>query len=294
MTDAELTKLEQAASADKERIFTLLHDPSPHIIRALLGNRNLCEDDVLVIASRKNLPPDILTDIARDKRWSESYPVRRALAGNPKTPLSVSLSLTRFLRLFDLAEMARSPQIPLAFRHKVEAIVTERIPTMALGLKKSLAKIAVGNILLKLLRDHDPEVIALCLNNPRLIEGQLYKILSRRDTIPETIRLIAGHPNWSSRSLIRFALVRNASTSLPIAERFLLSMKIMELRELYRDPSLPVGVKPLVHRELLRRGQEPWKRFEEPVYEVDENDEDSIEDFADAEKPEDQPREDDS
>jgi hypothetical protein len=288
MPDAELTKLEQAASADKEHILTLLHDPSPQVIRTLLANRNLSEDDVLVIAARKNLPPEILSDIARDKRWSESYPVRRALAGNPKTPLSVSLSLTRFLRLFDLAEMARSPHIPLAFRHKVEAIVMERIPTMPLGLKKSLAKIAVGDILLKLLRDHDPEVIGLCLGNPRLIESQLYKIISRKDTISETIRMIADHPNWSSRTLIRYALVRKDNIPLSVAERFLTFMKILELRELYQDPSLPVSVKPLVHRELLRRGQEPWKRVEEAVYEIDENDEDAIEDFADTKKPEDQ------
>ncbi len=280
--------MEQAASADKERILTLLHDPSPQVIGTLLANRNLTEEDVLVIVSRKNLPPEILADIAKDKRWSESYPVRRALAGNPKTPLSVSLSLTRFLRLFDLAEMARSPHIPLAFRHKIEAIVMERIPTMPLGLKKSLAKIAVGNILLKLLRDHDSEVVSLCLGNPRLIEGQLYKIISRKDTTSETIRLIAEHPNWSSRPLIRFALIRNESTSLPVVERFLLSMKIMDLRELYQDPSLPVSVKPLVHRELLRRGQDPWKHIKEAVYEIDENDEDAIEDFADTEKPEDQ------
>ncbi len=287
MRDAELTKLELAASADKEHILTLLHDPSPQVIRTLLANRNLDEDDVLVIAGRKNLPPEILSDIARDKRWSESYPVRRALAGNPKTPLSVSLSLIRFLRLFDLAEMVRSPHIPLAFRHKIEAIVTERIPTMPLGLKKTLAKIAVGNILLKLLQDHDPEVVALCLGNPRLIESQLYKIISRKDAIAETVRMIADHPNWSSRPLIRLALVRKNNTPLPVAERFLTSMKILELRELHQDPSLPVSIKPLVHRELLRRGQEPWKHVEEAVYEIDENDEDAIEDFADTEEPED-------
>ncbi len=287
MTNVEPAKIEQAASAGKEQILALLHDPSPQVIGTLLTNRNLTEEDVLVIATRKNLPPEIFTEIARDKRWAESYPIRKALAANPKTPLSVSLSLARFLRLFDLAEMTRSPQIPLAIRHKIEAIVMERIPTMPLGLKKSLAKIAVGNILLKLLQDHDAEVIALCLGNPRLIESHLYKIISRKDTISETIRMIAEHPNWSNRSLIRFALVRNDRTPLPISERFLLSLKILELRELYQDPSLPVSIKPLVYREILSRGQDPGKRVEETVYEIDENDDNTIEDFADTGKPED-------
>ncbi len=287
MTNVEPAKIEQAASADKERILALLHDPSPQVISTLLANRNLTEEDVLVIVTRKNLPPEIFAAIARDKRWAESYPIRKALAANPKTPLSVSLSLARFLRLFDLAEMTRSPQIPLAIRHKIEAIIMERIPTMPLGLKKSLAKIAVGNILLKLLQDHDAGVIALCLSNPRLIEGHLYKIISRKDTISETIRMIAEHPNWSNRSLIRFALVRNDRTPLPIAERFLLSLKILELRELYQDPSLPVSIKPLVYRELLSRGQDPGKRVEETFYEVVENDDNTIDDFTDTNEPED-------
>jgi hypothetical protein len=285
MADAEQTKLNQAASADKELVLTLIHDPSPQVIRTLLSNRNLGEDDVLVIATRKNLPSDIFAEIARDKRWSESYPIRLALAGNPKTPLSVSISLARYLRLFDLAEMARNPLIPSVFRHKVETIVTERIPGMPLGLKKSLAKMAVGNVLLRLLQDPDPGIVALCLNNPRLTEGHLYKVISRKDAISETIRMIAEHPNWSTRSLIRYALVRSDRTPLTVSERFLPSMRILELRDLYQDPSLPVSVKPLVHRELLNRGQEPWKRVEETVYEIDENDEEALEDFG-PDKPE--------
>ncbi len=280
MADADHSRMEQAASGGEEQIITLLHDPSPQVIRALLGNRNLRENDVLVITTRKNLPPDVLDVIAKDKRWAESYPVRLALAKNPKTPLSVSLSIVRYLRLVDIAEMTRSHLLPLAFRHKVEAIIMERIPTMPLGLKKSLAKMAVGSVLLKLLQDPDPEVIALCLHNPRLVESHLYKVISRKDTKAETIHLIAEHPNWSSRSLIRFALVRNEHTPLALSERFLHAMKLLELRELYADPSLSATIKPLVYRELLDRGQEPREQMEETVFEIDEDDDRGLEDFT--------------
>jgi hypothetical protein len=47
-------------------------------------------------------------------------------------------------------------------------------------------------------------------------------------------------------------------------------MKIMDLRELYADPSVPVTIKPFVHRELWERGQQPEKAGEEQVYEIDE------------------------
>jgi hypothetical protein len=176
--------------------------------------------------------------------------------------------------------MARSHHIPLVFRHKVEAIVIERIPSMPLGYKKSLAKMAVGNVLLKLLQDADTEVIALCLNNPRLMEGHLFKIISRKDTLAETIRQIAVHQTWSGRPLVRLSLVRNDHTPLTLTERFLQEMKLQELRDLYADPLLPPSVKPLVYRELLSRGREPKEQLEEQVFEIDEDDDRGIEDFA--------------
>jgi hypothetical protein len=270
MLETEEKRIELAMVADGEKIAQYVHDPSSKVIRALLGNRHLSKEDVLIIANRKNISADILEKIAKDKRWAENYPVRLALARNPKSPLSISLSIARYLRLFDLEEIARCHFIPLAFRRKIETMIIERIPTLPLGNKKTLAKKAVGNVLLKLLQDSDNDVVQLCLNNPHLVEGHLYKVISRADTVAATIRMIAMHPNWSSRPLIRFSLARNGHTPLSLSVRFLKSMKIMDLRELYADPSLPVTIKPFVHRELWERGQQPGKAGGEQVYEIDE------------------------
>ena len=113
MLETEDKRTELAATASAEEISQYVQDPSPKVIRALLGNRQLTEEDILIVANRKNIPADILEIIARDKRWSENYPVRLALARNPKSPLSVSLSIARFLRLFDLEEITRSHFIRL-------------------------------------------------------------------------------------------------------------------------------------------------------------------------------------
>ncbi len=82
--------------------------------------------------------------------------------------------------------------------------------------------------------------------------------------------MIAGHPNWSTRSLIRFSLARNAHTPLSLSVPFLQSMKLMDLRELYADPSLPVTIRPFVHRELLKRGKNPEQGLAEEVFEINE------------------------
>jgi hypothetical protein len=270
MSETEETRRAQAAAAGEEEIARYLHDPSPRIIRALLENRHLAEEDVLILAQRKNLPPEILEIIFKDKRWAASYPVQLALARNPKSPLSVSLTIARYLRLFDLEEITRSHFIPLVFRHKAERIISERVFTLPLGNKKTLAKKAAGGVLLKLLQDPHAEVVQLCLDNPHLTEGHLFKVISRADTAARTIGMIATHPNWSNRTLIRFSLVRNAQTPLALSVRFLSNMKIMDLRELYADPSVPVTIRPFIHRELWDRGEEPKEILEEKVFEIDE------------------------
>ena len=270
MSESEETRRERAAAAGEEDIAKYLHDPSPQVVRALLENRRLAEKDVLIIAHRKNLPPEILEKIFKDKRWAESYPVRLALACNPKSPLSVSLTIARYLRVFDLEEITRSHVIPLVFRHKVEMIINERIPTMPLGNKKTLARKAAGSVLLKLLLDADAEVVQLCLNNPHITEGRLFTVISRADTVADTIRMIAEHPNWSSRPLIRVSLVRNARTPLSLSMRFLSEMRIMDLRELYADPSVPATIKPFIRRELRECGEEPKRVLEDQVFELDE------------------------
>jgi len=270
MSESEETRRELATTAGEEEIASYLHDPSPKVIRALLQNRHLSEEDVTIIAKRKNLPSDILETIFKDNRWAESYPVRLALARNPRSPLSVSLTIARYLRIFDLEEITRSHFIPLVFRHKVEMIINERLPTMPLGNKKTLAKKATGGVLLKLLLDADAEVVKLCLNNPHITEGHLFKVISRSDTREDTIRMIAEHPNWSSRSLIRVSLVRNVHTPLSFSTRYIAEMKIMDLRELYADPSVPVTIKPFIHRELWERGEEPKLVVEEKIFEISE------------------------
>jgi len=280
MLDTEETRAARAANASDEEIPLFLHDPSSKVIQALFENRNLTEEHILIIANRKNLSPEVLNAIVKDPRWSESYPVRLALAKNPKTPLFAALSIARFLRLFDLAALARNHLLPVIFRKKLEAIVIEKIPTLALGVKKTLAKVAAGEILISLIKDGYPDVIKLCLENPHLVEAHLYKVISHKMTTPGTIRTIAENRNWTFRYHIKFALIRNEHTPLARSVLFLTDLKISDLKELFRDPHLPSGVRPFIHRELLERGEDPERLSgpdEETIFVIDETEFEDIE-----------------
>ncbi len=273
MTDTVEQRIERAATVQEENIASFLHDPSPRVLKALLANNQLTEEHVLIIANRRNLSGDVLEAIAKDRRWASSYPLKLAIAKNPKTPLFVSLSLARHLRLFDLADITRDHFLPLPYRKKIEAMIIERIPAMPLGIKKTLARRAAGNVLFTLLLSRDAEIVQSCLANPRLMESHLFKYISRQDSLRETISMIAEHPNWSCRSAIRGALVRNAQTPLSSCLRFFNRMTAPDLRELYADPMAPITVKPFIHRELFERGLEASPPTgDETVYELDETD----------------------
>ena len=116
-------------------------------------------------------------------------------------------------------------------------------------------------------------MVAHCLNNPNMAEAHLYKVISHSNTRLETILMIARHPVWSNRTLIRFSLTRNPQTPLSLSLKFLKNMKLVDLRELYTDPSLPITVKPLVYRELTSRGVDPDSAGEEWIYEIEEEEE---------------------
>ena len=275
MGETAESKVAVAKEVGGEQITPLLHDASPQVSLALLQNPNLAEEHVLIIASRKNVPAEILETIFHDKRWAKSYPVKLALARNPRTPSFIALSVARVLRLFDLADLARNNQLPALYRKKIQTIVIEKIPTLPLGVKKTLARTATDDILLALLQDGYPEVVRICLDNPHLVEAHLYKVISRETTSSSTIRTISDHAGWCRRSQVKFALVRNAHAPLSRVAVFLSELKLYDLRELYRDPLLPSAVRPAIHRELLARGTDPDRLSDADkmvVYDVDEPD----------------------
>lgn len=272
MADSEETRAQLARTVPEDQIVLYLHDASPAVIKALLENRHFREEHAEIVANRKNLPGDIFDTLYKDRRWADSYPVRLALARNPKTPLFTALSVARFLRIFDQVEIARNHFLSPLYRRKLESVIIEKIPTLTLGIKKTLAKTAGGEVLLKLLQDGYPEVVSVCLGNPHLTEAHLYKTLSRETTPAGSVRTIAEHGAWTTRYNIKFALLRNTHTPLARSVQFLPDMKTRDLRDLYRDRSLPPEIRPSIHRELWERGEEAAEAVEESdtVYEIDE------------------------
>jgi len=105
-----------ARKPDRERMDRLLRDPHPDVIHMLLVNPKLTEDDVLTLASRRPVRPDVLTQIARSTKWVNRARIRIALILNPEPPLDIAAPLLGLLMRHELRLVATSTTVPAAVR----------------------------------------------------------------------------------------------------------------------------------------------------------------------------------
>lgn len=259
--------MRSALVAGEEELWQLARDPHPEVISNVLLNRHLTEAMALAIVKGKTVSVEALGFLAQDVRFRESYKLKLAICRNPRTPQRITFSFLKFLRIFDLSEIAKDRQVPVAVRQKIEHIVSERLPSMPLGVKTALARRAGSGILMLLLDSPDERVIAACLESPALTEGHIYKVISRQATRREVIGMIADHQRWSRAYQIRYGLIRNYHTPMRHVAKFVAEMKTPDLRDLYADSKLPSSTRPFIFRELMERG-EPAEPPPEQVFEL--------------------------
>lgn len=247
-------RIKSAISASPEELRILIREPHPAVMSNALLNRNLTEDMAVYIARAKAASPETLAFLAGDVRFKESYKLKAAICRNPKTPQRIHLSLLKFMRVFDLADIANDQRISIAIRQKIEYIICERMPSLPSGVKTALARKAHPDVLLRLMESIDEKVIAACLDSPRLTEGYVCRAINRPQAGAVIVRLISEHAKWALRYPVKIALVRNFYTPVIIVIDFISGMKSSDLRELYWDSKTPTSSKPFLFNELASRG----------------------------------------
>lgn len=90
-----------ARGHDRTRLDRLLLDPEPSVVRNLLRNPHLTEQDVVRLAARRPTRTEIQKEI-HASRWGSRYRIRLALVCNPYTSTDLSLKLVGFLLHKDL------------------------------------------------------------------------------------------------------------------------------------------------------------------------------------------------
>jgi hypothetical protein len=213
------------------------------VLLAFARNPNLREHDLLRLLQRKDLPPEVIRELAAHREAHRNYAVKVALVQHPKTPRLISLHLTKFLYLFDLVRICHAPAVPTEIKILAEETIMKEVATIPRGQKINLARRATGRVAAALLVTEDQELIRAALDNPFLTEANLVRVLTRESLSPRVVELIATHEKWSCRYHLRLALARNPLTPFARVLAFIPDLALTDLRVICLDRRMPAPVR---------------------------------------------------
>lgn len=153
--------------------------------------------------------------------------------------LLLELPYDRVVELYVAARDAGLPELARRF-YGDRPVAPDRIvenPHLdaTAGERTSLARGTDRQVLDRLAHDRDPRVIAALLDNPRIIERDVVRIAALRPTNPDVLRVVAAHPRWSQRGLVKKALAFNPWTPSSLARQLLPTLLRQDLVELSRS-----------------------------------------------------------
>lgn len=132
-----------------------------------------------------------------------------------------------------------------------ERPLRQRTRPLTLGERKSMARTTRRDVIIQLVRDPHPDVVAILLGNPHVIERDVVTMAALRPAVPAALTLIADHPRWSVRQTVRRALAFNPHTAVHVAFRVVTTLRPADWRELAQDPGLSADLRAHVESLLL-------------------------------------------
>ena len=130
-TGRELTVGERRSLARRphRRCFErLLADPHPLVIRQLLKNPRLTEDDIVYLATRRPARIVAIREIVAAPRWLNQPRVRMSILLNPGSPSSVAMPLLVLCTRPELSEIVHATDASLALRATARELLERRPP----------------------------------------------------------------------------------------------------------------------------------------------------------------------
>ena len=112
-----------AKGFDRDTLDRIIYDEDPVVIKNLLANPRVTEMDVLKIASKRPVDPEVLKVVFESSKWSSRYMVKRALVLNPFTPTGIALGLVNFMRRRDLEMIASEGSLLEELRNSAREIL---------------------------------------------------------------------------------------------------------------------------------------------------------------------------
>ncbi len=211
-------------------------------------------DEDLVFAQLKHqeLATELIEQLSQNLGLMKSRKVRMALACHPRTPRRIALRVIRELYTFDLMQFALTPTAAADLRRIADELLVNRLASITLGERISLARRASQMVAGALLLDKEYSVWETALENPRLTEISVVRAVQKSGATAAFVIAVSHHSKWSLRPEIRVALLRSAHTPLALAIEFARGIPPPRLRDILRASRLPEKIKNYLRKEVGR------------------------------------------
>jgi hypothetical protein len=119
-------KIMLAIKGGKEERTLLIREANRLIQVNVIRNGRITDGEVAFIAQMRSINEEVLRIIATNRDWMKKYPIVKALVGNPKTPLGLTLNFYRRLVDIDLKILEKDKGVPEILRREVRRYLTSK------------------------------------------------------------------------------------------------------------------------------------------------------------------------
>jgi hypothetical protein len=219
----------------------------------ILDDPRLDDDHLCILLARKDLPADFLNEFARRRELLHGYPVIRAMAFHPNVPRKIALRLLRELHLMDLMKLSQAATAAPDLQRSAEEHLIARLPHVTLGQKIALARQSTARILAALIIEGNAQVVEPAVENPRLTEAQVLKLMAR-DKLPlAVVPAFCRSARWTSVPNVALALLRYPHTPPEAATKILPHVASADLRVLAQTKTVSQTLRRHIQREIAHR-----------------------------------------
>jgi hypothetical protein len=115
-----------ARNLDFNMIQRIAKDQDPRVINTLLNNPRMTERQVVLIAATRPVSPKVLYCLADHPKWIKRHKVKKAIALNPYTPVSLALKLLAFMKIQDLRQILESTEVSRVVKISAEKLMEDK------------------------------------------------------------------------------------------------------------------------------------------------------------------------
>lgn len=104
-----------------------------------------------------------------------------------------------------------------------------------------------------ILRKGSAEIMRFLLQNPKLSEYEVAEIAASRSSNQEMMEAISKNKDWMKIDRVRYNLIKNYNTPVPVALRFVPFLKVQDMNNLLKTRALRKPIETAIRRIVLNK-----------------------------------------